>query len=60
MKAPLMTVIDDGKVAGFILSRGRQGFEAFTADERSLGTHETADRAAEVAREHHHKETNHD
>jgi hypothetical protein len=33
----LTTVIRDGRVDGFLLSRGPMGVEAFDADERSLG-----------------------
>jgi hypothetical protein len=39
-----------GKVAGFILNRGRY-FEAFTADERPAGAFETTHRAATHLRE---------
>jgi hypothetical protein len=35
----MQTVFTDaGKVAGFIIQRGRIGFEAFTADEKAAGT----------------------
>jgi hypothetical protein len=36
-KPALTTVIADGKVIGFLLSRGIAGTEAFTAGEMSLG-----------------------
>ncbi len=42
---------DAGKVAGFIIQRGRIGFEAFTADEKSAGVFETQHRAATHLRE---------
>jgi len=44
----LTTVINGGRVTGFLLSRGPQGVEAFDALERSLGVHPDARRAAEV------------
>jgi hypothetical protein len=37
---------DDGRCLGFVLQRGLTGFEAFTADEQSIGTFPTAKRAA--------------
>ena len=37
---------DDGCCLGFVLPRGLVGFEAFTADEQSVGTFPTAKRAA--------------
>lgn len=41
-KRPTLTsVIRDGHVAGFLLSRGPQGVEAWTASEASLGIYET-------------------
>jgi hypothetical protein len=42
---------DAGKVAGFIIQRGRIGFEAFTADEKSAGIFETQHRGATKLRE---------
>jgi hypothetical protein len=36
-KPALTTVIRDGRVTGFLLSRGREGVEAFDSLERSLG-----------------------
>jgi len=38
-KPALVTVINNGCVTGFLLSRGVQGFEAFDSLERSLGVH---------------------
>ena len=49
---PMQTVFTDaGKVAGFIIQRGAIGFEAFTADERTVGMFETTHRAATYLRE---------
>jgi len=42
---------DAGKVADFIIQRGRIGFEAFTADEKVAGMFETLHRAATHLRE---------
>ncbi len=42
---------DAGKVAGFIIQRGRIGFQAFTADEKAAGMFETLHRAATALRE---------
>jgi|EndMetStandDraft_8_1072994.scaffolds.fasta_scaffold190035_4 hypothetical protein len=36
---------------GFILSRGKSGFEAFTADEKSIGTFPTQRAAADAISE---------
>jgi hypothetical protein len=48
----MQTVFTDaGKVAGFIIQRGRIGFEAFTADEKAAGMFETLHRAATHLRE---------
>jgi hypothetical protein len=42
-----MSYVTDGREAiGFVLARGRAGYEAFTVDERSLGLFETAAEAA--------------
>jgi hypothetical protein len=46
--APLVSVYDGQQCIGFILARGRSGFEAFTADEKSLGTYTSQRDAAEV------------
>jgi hypothetical protein len=35
--APLVTVYDGRSCIGFVLARGRAGYEAFGADETSLG-----------------------
>jgi hypothetical protein len=37
---------DDGRCLGFVLQRGPAGFEAFTADECSLGLFEDERKAA--------------
>ena len=42
---------DAGKVAGFIIQRGRVGFQAFSADEKAAGIFETPHRAAMHLRE---------
>ena len=42
---------DTGKAPGFIIRRGRIGFEAFTADEKAAGMFETLHRAATHLRE---------
>jgi hypothetical protein len=34
---PLLSVYDGRQCIGFVLSRGRQGFEAVRADDQSLG-----------------------
>jgi hypothetical protein len=43
---PLVSVYDGRTCLGFVLARGKLGFEAFTADERSLGTYATQREAA--------------
>jgi hypothetical protein len=48
----MMTVFTTaGKVAGFIIQRGRIGFEAFDAEQRSFGMFETLHRAATALRQ---------
>jgi hypothetical protein len=45
--APAMLAVFDGReLCGFILKRGRTGFEAFDRDEVSLGLFKTAPAAA--------------
>jgi hypothetical protein len=34
---PLVSIYDGQRCLGFILARGKTGFEAFAADEQSLG-----------------------
>jgi hypothetical protein len=36
-EGPLISVYDGQSCVGFVLARGRSGFEAFRADETSLG-----------------------
>jgi hypothetical protein len=43
---PMVSVFDGRKCLGIVLSRGPKGFEAFTADERSLGLFPTQADAA--------------
>jgi hypothetical protein len=45
-KAALLSVFDGRPCAGFILERGKLGFEAFDADQHSLGTFPTVREAA--------------
>jgi hypothetical protein len=40
-KTPLVSVCDGRECVGFILARGKTGFEAFDCDERSLGVYPT-------------------
>jgi hypothetical protein len=42
---PLLSVYDGRSCIGFVLARGRRGFEAFTAGEQSLGMFDTRDAA---------------
>lgn len=43
---PAMLTVCDGQICrGFILNRGRNGFEAFDAEQRSLGKYPTQDEA---------------
>jgi hypothetical protein len=42
---------DAGKVAGFIISRGVMGFEAFSPEEHSLGGFKTLEGPAAALRE---------
>jgi hypothetical protein len=44
--SPLAYVYDGREMLGFVLSRGKQGHEAFDREERSLGLFETAAKAA--------------
>ena len=44
--APLSYIYDGRACLGFVLSRGRAGFEAFDREERSLGLHPSAPAAA--------------
>ena len=44
----LQTVYDGRRATGFLLCRGRDGYEAFDADQRSLGVFTTAKAAADA------------
>jgi hypothetical protein len=44
--APLSYVYDGRECRGFVLARGRLGFEAFDSEERSLGVYGTQREAA--------------
>ena len=48
MTAPMAYVYDARECLGFILARGKLGFEAFTRDEYSLGMFTTAKEAADA------------
>jgi hypothetical protein len=43
--APMISVYDGRQCVGFVIERGRRGYEAFTAAEHSLGLFETKDAA---------------
>jgi hypothetical protein len=43
---PMISVYDGRSCVGFILSRGRAGYEVFNRDERSLGIYPTQREAA--------------
>jgi hypothetical protein len=43
---PMVSVVHGRACLGFILARGRAGYEAFTADEQSLGLFKTQAQAA--------------
>jgi hypothetical protein len=44
--SPLSYVTDGREAIGFVLKRGRSGFEAFSREEKSLGLFKTAPEAA--------------
>jgi hypothetical protein len=44
--SPLLSVYSGRTCIGFILARGKLGFEAFNADQRSLGIYPTQREAA--------------
>src|SRR5262249_8836358 len=46
MTTPLSYVTDGREAIGFVIARGRAGFESFDRQERSLGLFETAAKAA--------------
>jgi len=43
---PLVSVYDGRECVGFILARGKTGFEAFDSEERSIGVYPTQGEAA--------------
>jgi hypothetical protein len=43
---PLVSVCDGRECVGFILARGKTGYEAFDRDQRSVGTFKTQHEAA--------------
>jgi hypothetical protein len=45
---PLVSVYDGQRCLGFILARGKTGFEAFAADEQSLGLFQSQKEAVAV------------
>jgi len=45
---PLVSVYDRSRIIGFILNRGRGGFEAFDAEEGTLGLYPSMKAAADV------------
>jgi hypothetical protein len=44
--SPMVSIYDGQQCCGWVYARGRTGFEAFTADQRSLGTFATQHEAA--------------
>jgi len=49
MTVPAMLSVYSGRtVLGFIINRGRAGFDAYTADEKSIGTYPTQKAAADA------------
>jgi hypothetical protein len=46
LTAPMVSVYDGRELAGFLLARGKLGFETFDRDERSLGIYPTQREAA--------------
>ena len=49
--ASLLSVFDGRECIGFIIARGKVGFEAFDSDQRSLGTFLSQREAAEAISE---------
>jgi hypothetical protein len=49
--SPMLSIYDGQRCVGFVYARGRTGFEAFTADQRSLGTFRTQREAATAVME---------
>ncbi len=48
---PMLSIYDGRICCGFVISRGKLGFEAFDCDERSLGTYPTQRAAADAIME---------
>jgi hypothetical protein len=48
---PMISVYDGRELRGFVLARGKLGFEAFDCGERSLGTFKTQREAADAITE---------
>jgi hypothetical protein len=46
--ASLLSVYDGRNCVGFLLHRGPAGWEAFTSDEKSIGTYPTQKAAADA------------
>jgi hypothetical protein len=44
----MLTIYDGQTCIGFVLARGKLGFEAFTAEQRSLGMFDSEREAAEA------------
>ena len=42
---PMLSVYDGRQLVGWVLARGRRGYEAFDAGEKSLGVFKTRDAA---------------
>jgi hypothetical protein len=49
--SPLLSIYDGQRCVGFVFARGKQGFEAFTAEQQSLGTFATQREAATAVME---------
>jgi len=48
---PLVSIYDGRECVGFVISRGKLGFEAFTADQHSLGIYPNQKGAADAITE---------
>jgi len=53
----VLSVTDGRDCIGHLIDRGREGVEAFTADEKSLGVFESAARAATACWKHAHHQS---
>jgi hypothetical protein len=49
--SPLLSIYDGRRCCGWVFARGRAGFEAFTAEQQSLGTFPTQREAATAVME---------